>query len=158
MDDRVFRNTMGKFATGVTVITTKVGKDVHGMTANAFMSVSLNPKLITISVDNKANMLEKIQESGKFAVSILAEEQQDISMHFAGQKKKVDGIEFDLINNVPIVRDSLASIVCAAHDSYRVGDHTLFIGKVFEIDVRDGDPLTFYQGKYGNYRPVERVI
>lgn len=155
MDNRVFRNTMGKFATGVTVITTKVGEDVHGMTANAFMSLSLDPKLITISVDNKANMLDRIQDSGKFAVSILAEEQQDISMHFAGQKKKDDGVYFDLINNVPIVRDSLASIVCDVYDAYEVGDHTLFIGKVIEIELRDGSPLTFYQGKYGNYRQLE---
>ncbi|HLR69619.1 flavin reductase family protein [Virgibacillus alimentarius] len=155
MDDRVFRNTMGKFATGVTVITTKVGEDVHGMTANAFMSVSLDPKLITISIDNKANMLEKIKSSGQFAVSILGEEQQDISMHFAGQKKKEDGIDFDLVHNVPIVRDALATVVCDVHDSHVVGDHTLFIGKVFEISLRDGNPLTFYQGKYGNYAPVE---
>jgi len=156
MDDRIFRNTMGKFSTGVTVITTKVGEDVHGMTANAFMSVSLDPKLISISVDNQANMLKKIKESGKFAVNILAAEQQDISMHFAGQKKRDSEVEFENINNVPIVRDSLATIVCDIHDSYRVGDHTLFIGKVFEIDLRDGSPLTFYQGKYGNYREVEK--
>ncbi|HLR66707.1 flavin reductase family protein [Virgibacillus alimentarius] len=155
MDDRVFRNTMGKFATGVTVITTKVGKDVHGMTANAFMSVSLDPKLITISIDNKANMLEKIKKSGQFAVSMLGEEQQDISMHFAGQKTKEEGIEFDLVHNVPIVRDALANVVCDVYDSYVVGDHTLFIGKVFEIALRDGSPLAFYQGKYGNYRQLE---
>lgn len=157
MDDRVFRNTMGKFATGVTVITTKVGEDVHGMTANAFMSVSLDPKLITISIDNRANMLDKIRNSGKFAVSMLGEEQQDVSMHFAGQKERDGGVQFDLINNVPIVRDSLASIVCDVHDTHVVGDHTLFIGKVFDINLRDGIPLTFYQGKYGNYRQLELV-
>ncbi|HLR62828.1 MAG TPA: flavin reductase family protein [Lentibacillus sp.] len=157
MDDRAFRNTMGKFATGVTVVTTKTEENVHGMTANAFMSVSMNPKLITISVDNRATMLDKIHHSGRFAVSILGEEQQDISMHFAGQKEKDDGVEFDLINDMPIVRDSLATVVCDVYDSYVVGDHTLFIGKVLEINLRDGRPLTFYQGQYGNYRALEHA-
>lgn len=152
MDNRVFRNTMGKFATGVTVITTRAEEDVHGMTANAFMSVSMDPKLITISVDNRANMLDKIHNSGKFAVSMLGEEQQDVSMHFAGQKEKDGGVKFDLVNGVPIVRGALATVVCDVHDAQVVGDHTLFIGKVIEIDLRDGSPLTFYQGKYGNYR------
>lgn len=152
MDERVYRNTMGKFATGVTVITTQIEQDVHGMTANAFMSVSMDPKLITISVDNKANMLDKIHLSGKYAVSVLGEEQQDIAMHFAGQKIKEGGVTFDQIAGVPVIRESLATVVCDVHASHVVGDHTLFIGKVTEIDLRDGSPLTFYQGKYGNYR------
>lgn len=155
MDNRTFRNTMGKFATGVTVITTKTADDVYGMTANAFMSVSLEPRLITISIDNKANMLDKIKKSGQFAVSILGEEQQDISMHFAGQKEKADGIDFDFRQGVPIVRGALAHVTCEVYDSHVVGDHTLFIGKVSDIGLRDGKPLAFYQGKYGNYRPVE---
>src|SRR5699024_12434263 len=87
MDDREFRNAMGKFATGVTVITTEVDGEPHGMTANAFMSVSLHPKLIMISIDNRANMLDKIKEANKFAVNILADHQKDLSMHFAGQTK-----------------------------------------------------------------------
>lgn len=88
MDSREFRNAMGRFATGVTVITTNDGTDAHGMTANAFMSISLEPKLITISIDNHANMLKKIKASGQYAVNFLSDQQQDISMNFAGQKKK----------------------------------------------------------------------
>lgn len=158
MDDRVYRNTMGKFSTGVTVITAKMEDDVHGMTANAFMSVSLDPKLITISVDNRAHMLHKIKGSGTFAVSILTADQKDISMHFAGQKKKDEAVEFDFIRQVPIVKNALAAIVCDVHDAYVVGDHTLFIGKVLEIDLREGSPLTFYQGKYGSDCETEKVI
>ncbi|HLR41001.1 MAG TPA: flavin reductase family protein [Virgibacillus sp.] len=155
MNDRIFRNTMGKFATGVTIVTTTIGDNIHGMTANAFMSVSLDPKLITISVDNEANMLDKIHNSGKFAVSILGEEQQDLSMHFAGQKEKNDCVEFDFINSMPVVRNSLATVVCDVYDSHVIGDHTLFIGSVINVGLRDGKPLIFYQGKYGNYRGLE---
>ena len=88
MDDRQFRQAMGKFATGVTVITTEVEGEVHGMTANAFMSVSLNPKLVVISIGERAQMLEKIKNSKKFAVNILSGEQQEYSMLFAGQIKE----------------------------------------------------------------------
>lgn len=149
MDDRTFRNAMGKFATGVTVITSKVGDDIHGMTANAFMSVSLNPKLITVSIDNRANMLDQIKESNQFGVNILSESQQDISMHFAGQTKEDREIDFGFIQEIPVIKDSLVSVVCDVDTSYVVGDHTLFIGKVIDIASTEGEPLTFYCGKYG---------
>lgn len=149
MDDRTFRNAMGRFATGVTVVTTKTKDDVHGMTANAFMSVSLTPKLISISIDNKANMLKKIKESKQFAVNILSNQQQDISMHFAGQMKLDRKIEFDFIRGIPIIENALVSVVCDLEDTYVVGDHTLFIGRVLDIKTTEGDPLTFYGGKYG---------
>jgi flavin reductase (DIM6/NTAB) family NADH-FMN oxidoreductase RutF len=88
MDDRMFRNAMGKFATGVTVITTEVEDQVHGMTANAFMSVSLNPKLVLISIGEKAKMRDRIRQSKTYAVSFLAENQKEVSMQFAGQIKE----------------------------------------------------------------------
>lgn len=155
MDDRTFRNIMGKFVTGVTVITTQIESNIHGMTANTFMSVSLNPKLITVSIDNQAVMLNNIKKSGQFAVSMLSEEQQEISMHFAGQKKLKDEIKFDFIYSIPIIHNALAYVICEVYDYFIVGDHTLFIGKVFEVGLRDGNPLAFYQGQYGNYRQHE---
>ncbi|MBR3118134.1 MULTISPECIES: flavin reductase family protein [Oceanobacillus] len=155
MDSREFRNAMGRFATGVTVITTNDGTDAHGMTANAFMSISLEPKLITISIDNHANMLKKIKASGQYAVNFLSDQQQDISMNFAGQKKKEDGVDFGFIQGVPVIKESLASVVCDVEQEIVVGDHTLFIGSVKDVKVTDGNPLTFYCGKYGDYRQKE---
>ncbi|HLR79006.1 MAG TPA: flavin reductase family protein [Bacillota bacterium] len=155
MDDRIFRKVMGKFATGVTVVTTKTDEGIHGMTANAFMSVSLNPKLITVSIDNEANILHKISRSQKFAVSILSESQQDISMHFAGQTKEERKIDFDYVQNIPIIKDSLASIACDVYESYPVGDHTLYIGKVLHVACKEDTPLTFFGGQYGLYQPVQ---
>ena len=71
MEDRLFRNAMGQFATGVTVVTTEIDREIHGMTANAFMSVSLNPKLVVISIAEKAQMLRKIQQTKRYVVNIL---------------------------------------------------------------------------------------
>ena len=149
MDDRTFRDAMGKFATGVTVITTEVDGVAHGMTANAFMSVSLSPKLVLISIGHKAKMLDKINESGKFAVNILSEDQQEVSMLFAGQLKEKREAEFDFVKEVPVIKDALANIVCRVYETNVVGDHTLFIGEVEEIVLQDGKPLTFFAGKYG---------
>jgi flavin reductase (DIM6/NTAB) family NADH-FMN oxidoreductase RutF len=150
MDDRMFRNAMGKFATGVTIITTELDGEVHGMTANAFMSVSLNPRLVVISIGEKAKMLNKINESGKFAVNILGEDQKKVSMQFAGQIKEEQGeIEFETLGELPVIKNSLANISCKVSSQQVAGDHTLFIGEVTDIVLREGTPLIFFEGKYG---------
>ncbi|WP_026678456.1 flavin reductase family protein [Fictibacillus gelatini] len=149
MDDRTFRNAMGKFATGVTIITTIADGEAHGMTANAFMSVSLNPRLVVISIDEKAKMLDKINASGKFAVNILSDAQKDYSMHFAGQMKEAYPVEFEWIDEMPVIKNALANIVCNVQSKQIAGDHTLFIGEVKDVIFGDGTPLTFYEGKYG---------
>ncbi len=148
MEDRLFRTAMGKLATGVTVITTKVGENVHGMTANAFMSVSLNPKLVLISIGEKANMNQLIKESGKFAVSVLNESQQDLSAYFAGQIKEERNVKFDTFNEMPVIKDALVNLTCNVHESVIAGDHTLYIGEVTDLRVEDGEPLGFFEGKY----------
>jgi len=158
LDDLIFRRAMGKFATGVTVVTVKTEQGIHGMTANAFMSVSLNPKLVTISIDNKARMREKIHESKKFAISFLSEDQLDISMHFAGQKKSPKEIEFENMEQLPVIKEALANVACELYQSIVVGDHTLFVGKVIDLKMREGNPLTFFGGKYGSYQAMDYVI
>ena len=150
MDDRMFRDAMGRFATGVTVVTTAVGRDVHGMTANAFMSVSLNPKLITVSVDEKAHMHSKMEQCQRFAVSILREDQKDVSMNFAGQKKGTE-VGFVWDNGVPLIEHALACLICRSYQSIKVGDHTLFVGEVIDLKLNDGLPLVYFGGKYGRY-------
>lgn len=148
MDDRLFRTAMGKFATGVTVITTEVDGDVHGMTANAFMSVSLQPKLVVISISENANMLYLIKESNKFSVNILSAEQQELSQLFAGQLKENKNVLFKNLNSLPVIEDAVAQITCEVTNTYVEGDHTLFIGKVTAIEVTDKDPLLFFNGRY----------
>ncbi|MEH7073539.1 flavin reductase family protein [Neobacillus drentensis] len=148
MDDRLFRTAMGKFATGVTVIATDVEGDVHGMTANAFMSVSLSPKLVVISIGEKAKILEKIKQSQTFSVNILAAEQQELSMIFAGQIKEPREVTFDRLDGKPVLAGAVAQIACEVSAEHVEGDHTLFIGKVTDIKLVDAEPLLFYSGRY----------
>lgn len=148
MDDQAFRQAMGKFTTGVTVITTKANGEIHGMTANAFMSVSLNPKLILISIDEKANMKKYVETAGKFAISILSNTQKEMSAYFAGQIKEKRTIEFDIFNEMPVIKNAITYVTCTVNKSVQAGDHTLFIGKVTDSAVRSGGPLIFYEGKY----------
>ncbi|MFK9095007.1 flavin reductase family protein [Bacillus salipaludis] len=148
MDDRQFRTAMGKFATGVTVIATDVEGDVHGMTANAFMSVSLSPKLVVISIGENARILEKIKQSNSFSVNILAADQQELSMIFAGQIKEHREVVFDRLDGKPVLAGAVAQIACEVSAEHVEGDHTLFIGKVTDIHLEDAEPLIFYSGRY----------
>ncbi|UOQ45897.1 flavin reductase family protein [Halobacillus salinarum] len=148
MDDRMFRTAMGKFATGVTVIASEVEGQVHGMTANAFMSVSLDPKLVLISIDKKAKMNEVIHKANKFTVNILSGEQQEMSMIFAGQIKENKHVEFETFEGLPVIENSLVSLACSVYQSHEAGDHTLYVGEVLNLNVKDGEPLAFYEGKY----------
>ncbi|WP_019415265.1 flavin reductase family protein [Paenisporosarcina sp. TG20] len=149
MDDHIFKTTMGKFATGVTIITTELNGEVQGMTANAFMSVSLDPKLILISVANKAKMNESIKKSGIFAVSLLANDQEEMSMYFAGQIKEKRDIAFKSFNGMPVIDGALANITCDVHNTHVEGDHTLYIGSVRDIELKEeGKPLTYFSGRY----------
>ncbi len=158
MDDRQFRNAMGTFATGVTVITTEVEDGVHGMTANAFMSVSLDPKLVVISIKENAKILSKIQESKTFAVNILTEEQQEVSMIFAGQIKEQREVTFDRLAGQPVVPGAMAQVTCEVSAEHMEGDHTLFIGKVTEIHLQDGNPLLFYKGRFRSLAKESKVV
>ncbi|MFC3041807.1 flavin reductase family protein [Virgibacillus xinjiangensis] len=148
MEDRQFRNAMGKFATGVNVIATEVDGKAHGMTANAFMSVSLDPKLVVISIKEDASMLDKIKQSQTFSVSILSAEQQKESMIFAGQIEYDQEFKFDQLDGVPVVPNSLAQISCEVSGEHVEGDHTLFMGRVTDIKLEEGEPLIFSCGKY----------
>lgn len=148
MDDRQFRSAMGKFATGVTVIATEENGEVHGMTANAFMSVSLDPKLIVISIGEKAKILNKIKQSKIFSVNILAADQQELSMIFAGQLKEHRAVEFHRLDGKPVLPGAVAQIACEVSAEHVEGDHTLFIGKVTDIHLEDAEPLVFYSGRY----------
>lgn len=156
MDDRLFRDGMGKFATGVTVIVTETTEGIHGMTANAFMSLSLDPKLVLISVKNNARILPKIEEAGSFSVNILAANQEDVSKVFAGQLKDRT-VEFDRLSDQPVIPGALAQIVCEVGNAHIEGDHTLFIGKVKDIALNEEDPLLFYSGKYQKLFELEQA-
>jgi flavin reductase (DIM6/NTAB) family NADH-FMN oxidoreductase RutF len=148
-----FRRTLGMFATGVTVITTLGGEQVHGMTANAFMSVSLKPPLILISVDQRAKMNGLLREGTRYGVSVLEEHQTALSDRFAGRVAE-DAPEplFELVRDTPLVEGALAHLVARVVRSYWGGDHSLFLGQVEYVRYGEGTPLLFHGGRY------ERVV
>jgi flavin reductase (DIM6/NTAB) family NADH-FMN oxidoreductase RutF len=150
-----FRQALGQFATGVTVITVEYEPDkIHGMTANAFASVSLNPLLILICVDHRAHMLPYLFEQKRFGVSVLKEHQQAISEFFAqpGQNEDIEdrlNIRFRRSpSGIPMLDDTLAQLSCRVAASYISGDHTIFLGEVETVDINEGQPLLFFRGRY----------
>lgn len=147
-DQKRFRNTLGRFATGVTVITTQDGERIHGMTANAFVSVSLDPPLVLVSLDNRCNMHRMLPSTGRFGISVLAEDQEHLSTHFAG--RPIEGLEVAFVTRegVPVVDQALAYVVAHVVETHPAGDHTLYIGHVDYFESREGRPLLFYCGKY----------
>jgi flavin reductase (DIM6/NTAB) family NADH-FMN oxidoreductase RutF len=150
IDPRLLRDACGQFCTGVTVITTRCEEGDHGMTANAFMSISLDPPHIAISIGEKAKMLRKIQMTGRFAVSVLAAGMEDFAWHFAGRPKEdVTGC-FEHRQGLPLVRGAAAHFLADVVDEILAGDHTIFIGHVQALS-RDPDkkPLLFFAGRFG---------
>jgi flavin reductase (DIM6/NTAB) family NADH-FMN oxidoreductase RutF len=144
-----FRRTLGMFATGVTIITTQAGEQVHGMTANAFMSVSLRPPLVLISVDKRAKMNSLLREGVRFGVNVLAEDQRELSDHFAGRPgERAPEARFTVIHDTPLVDGALAHLVARAERSYWGGDHSLFLGRVEYARYGSGTPLLFHGGQY----------
>lgn len=148
---RAFRDACGLFGTGVTVITVHHDGHDHGMTANAFMSISLDPPLIAISIAATAKMLPRIQQSGSFAVSILASHMEDLAWHFGGKPRTgVTAACFERRAGLPVVADAVATLVCDVADEIVAGDHTIVIGRVRDLTC-DGErkPLLFFRGKFG---------
>jgi flavin reductase (DIM6/NTAB) family NADH-FMN oxidoreductase RutF len=153
-----FRRTLGMFATGVTVITTLVDEQIHGMTANAFMSVSLQPPLIVISVDRRAKMNNLLGEGVRFGVSVLEERQSVLSDRFAGRVTDGPEPEFELVHETPLVEGALAHLVARVVRSYWGGDHSLFLGRVEYVRYGEGTPLLFHGGGYGRVVGNPRVF
>lgn len=155
IDTRELRNACGLFATGITVVTTELDGDVHGMTANAFMSVSLDPPLLVVSVGLKARLHDLLQQTGHYAISILRHDQENFSSHFAGWP--VEGLEvvFDRRNGYPVLPDALAYFVCKVVDAHPAGDHTLYIAEVEYLEYNAGEPVLFYGGKYRQMTPLD---
>jgi flavin reductase (DIM6/NTAB) family NADH-FMN oxidoreductase RutF len=143
------RRTLGMFATGVTVVTALKGEQVHGMTANAFMSVSLEPPLVLISVDRRTKMCGLLHEGMHYGVSVLSETQATLSDRFAGrQGEKLPEPRFQLIRETPLVDGALAHFVARVERSYWGGDHSLFLGRVEYARANPGTPLLFHGGRY----------
>ena len=146
-----FRRVLSHFATGVTLITTLDG-DARptGLTASAFTSVSLQPPLVLVCVDHKAQCFPAILTAGRFAVNILGAEQEHLSRRFASARTdKFDGVTYEVsARGLPLIAGALARLECTTMSTHAEGDHTIFVGRVDGADVSAGEPLLYFRGTY----------
>ncbi|AFZ66693.1 flavin reductase family protein [Deinococcus peraridilitoris] len=142
-----FRQTLGRWASGVTIVTVSHGTEVHGMTASAFLSVSLDPPLILVAIDRGAHMHGALEEADRFGVSILSNTQRELSNHFArrGGEMEVPWVDFE---GLPLIGGAIAQLVCRRTERHAGGDHTLFVGEVEYSRYTDDDPLVYFRGQY----------
>jgi flavin reductase (DIM6/NTAB) family NADH-FMN oxidoreductase RutF len=150
-----FRKALGCFATGITVITLAFEGEVHGMTANAFTSVSLDPMLVLVCVDRRARTHTHLHTKKRFGVNVLAANQRAISEYYARPARTHDraaeeaGASFERTKHgTPVLRGALAYLECRLHSAQDAGDHTIFIAEVEEVVMREGDPLLYFQSTY----------
>jgi flavin reductase (DIM6/NTAB) family NADH-FMN oxidoreductase RutF len=146
-----FRAALGRFASGITVVTTKDANGrFFGITVSAFCSVSLEPRLILVCIDKNTGSHHALEETHAFVVNILRDDQGHLSDRFAAfLPDKFDAVKFRLgLNGLPILEDVLANLECRLVNSYDGGDHTIFVGEVAEATINDGKPLLHWRGDY----------
>ena len=153
VDQRRFRDTLGAFPTGVTVVT---APGPAGLTTNAFSSLSLDPPLVLVCFDDSSRTLPAVRETRRFAVNVLRAGQEDLAAVFASKRvseEKFASVSHRTEGGVPVLDDALAWIACDLVDLVPAGDHTIGIGAVTALDAdADGDPLVFFRGAYVQLR------
>src|ERR1017187_390068 len=157
-----FRKAMGCFATGVTIITVDLEGEVHGMTANAFASVSLDPMLVLVCVDHNTKTHAHLHAKKRFGINVLGEDQRAISEYYARAERTHENAEAEAgarfertKHGTPMLHGALAYLECHLDSAQVAGDHTIFIAEVEDVVVREGEPLLFFRGKY---RKVEEEV
>jgi flavin reductase (DIM6/NTAB) family NADH-FMN oxidoreductase RutF len=152
IDPDTFRSVLGRFASGITVLTARDGEGRHyGMTVSAFCSVSLVPPLVLVCVDLIASMHDALLEASHFAVNILSADQEPISRRFSGldEQNRFDGVGYTLgLTGVALLDEALAHIECRRVAHHRAGDHTVVIGEVEAAAAHTSRPLLYYRGGY----------
>jgi len=155
VDVEHFKSALSSFATGVTLATTAVGSELHGVTANAVMSVSLDPPLTALCIQQGTRMHSVLQRSDNYALSILAAEQEEAARYFADSSQAHGSIAFRLFSThpgptgAPLLDAALAHVDCKIVDIYPAGDHTLYLGRVVYAASRsDGEPLLYYRKRF----------
>ncbi len=154
VDQRLFRDVMGTFATGVTVVTLSVDDEPRGMTANAVLSLSLDPPLVVVCVQRTGSMHELFDRASSFGVNILAADQRPVSDLFASHgapEEPMGGFDYRLgATGVPLLAGTVAHVECRISERLAGGDHTIVIGEALEVgyDAEGADPLLFHRGRY----------
>ncbi len=151
-----YRQVLGHFATGVTVVTTAADGEPAGLAVNSFTSVSLTPPLVAFCVAETSSTWPRIKAVGSFCVNILSEDQEDLCRVFATRGvDKFRGVGWrPAESGAPILMGALGWIDCSIHAEHSAGDHLIVVGRVRDLGVaREGGPLVFYRGGYGRFEP-----
>ncbi len=150
-----FRRALGLFATGVTVVTVETTpRNVHGMTANSFTSVSLEPPLVSVCVDQNAHLLPLLEQRRQFGINVLREDQQGLSEFFSRpEQEKKEGeivpVSFSWTeDSVPLMDNVLCRLTCRLSAMHPAGDHTIVVAEVLSASLFSGHPLVFFRGRY----------
>jgi flavin reductase len=150
-----FRQAMACFATGVTIITVDLEGEVHGMTANAVASVSLDPMLVLVCVDHGASTHAHLHAKKRFGINVLAEDQRAVSEFYADPMRIHERAENEIdarfdrtAHGTPVLHGALAYLECRLNEEHAAGDHTIFIAEVEDVRLCAGEPLLFFHGKY----------
>ncbi len=161
VDALEYRRVVGRFATGVTVVTTVLDGQHHALTANSFTSVSLDPFLVLFCPERIARFHDVVLQAGVFGVSVLAQGQQDRSRRFAARGRPLDG-QFDGVphtvgtrTGTVLLDGALSTLECRTVSTLDAGDHTVVVGQVLGLGVPSptAEPLLYYEGRYGTFRP-----
>ena len=160
VDNNLFRDVLGSFATGVTVITAVDGTGQRrGMTASSVSSVSLDPPLVSCCVDHGADFHAAMNQAAHFGISILSADQSSISNQFASRKvkDKFEGVESETgVNGVPLISGAIATLVCEPYARFEAGDHTIFVGRAIAGECKPGEPLLHFRSNYTTTQPVDK--
>jgi flavin reductase (DIM6/NTAB) family NADH-FMN oxidoreductase RutF len=146
-----FRDVMGRFATGVTVVTATSPDGPVGMTANAVCSLSLDPLLLLVCFDNEARTLPVVRATGRFGVNVLRADQEELAKLFASktpESEKFAGVPHTVHDGIPVIEGALAWVGCRLERLIPGGDHTIGIGAVEAAEAGQGKPLLWFRGSY----------
>jgi flavin reductase (DIM6/NTAB) family NADH-FMN oxidoreductase RutF len=157
LDSGEFRRIVGQFATGVVAVTTRTDEGLHGLTANAFCSVSLEPPLVLVCVDRLARGHDRILEARAFGISVLTDRQEFLAERFAGRAPLVnarfEGVPYRTASTgAPLLTDAVAWLDCRLWATYDGGDHSIFVGEVLAAALTNeaARPLLFHRGGYAH--------
>ncbi len=157
IDADAFRAAMGSWPSGVTVVTSRAGEQIHGMTVSDFSGVSLDPPLALVCAAKGSVTTGLILEGGCFGVNVLRLDQDSLSNKFASKKGEFDrfeGVEtFEATTGAPLLADALVNLDCRVVAGHDAGDHVLCVREIEEVHVREGEPLLFFKGGYGRFEP-----
>ena len=158
IDAEEFRAAMGSWPSGVTIVTSRAGEQIHGMTVSDFSGVSLDPPLALVCASKTSVTTGLIAEGKCFGVNVLKSDQDALSNKFASKKDefmRFEGVEtFEATTGAPLLRDALVNLDCRVIAIHDAGDHVLCVGKIEQAQINDGEPLVFFRGGYGRFEPA----